>query len=125
IGNVLADIKQVHQIVGPGRELDPERVAIVQIKIQECTYDHNVDWEPNRTAPIGVPAEHWTIRFAGQIVDLVIVAVHLENVRMISVIARHGPNPVGTEEFVFIEQRFKNAFQPDRTYEGENAAIGD
>src|SRR5262252_5020787 len=125
MGDVLADVKQVHQIVGAGRELDPERVAIIQIKVQKCPYDHHVHWEPNRTAPVGVAAEHRTIRFAGQIADSIFVAMYLENVRMINVIARQGPNPVRAEEFIFVEQLFKNTFQSDRIYERENAAIGD
>src|SRR5215471_14477418 len=125
MGDVLADIKQVHEIVGTGGELDPERVAIIQIKIQKRPYDQNVDWEPNRTAPIGVSAEHWTIRFARQIADSVVVAMHLEDVRIISVIARHGPNPVWAEEFFFIEQLFENTFQPDRIHQGQDAAIAD
>src|SRR5215471_12507615 len=123
--DVLADIKQVHQIMGAGGELDSKRVAIIQIKIQKCPYDHNVEWEPNRAAPVGVSAEHCTIRFAGHIANSVLVAMHLENVRMISVIAGQGSNPVRAEEFVFVEQLFKNTFQSYRIHKRENAAIGD
>src|SRR5262245_18278955 len=101
--DVLADIKQVHQIMGAGRELDSKRVAIIQIKIQKCSYDHNVEWEPDPAAPVGVSAEQRSIRFAGQIADSILIAMHLEYIRMISVITGQGSNPVRAEQFVFVE----------------------
>src|SRR5215510_723382 len=109
--DVLADIEQVHEMVGAGGELNPERVAVVQVKIQESPNDQNVNGKPNRAAPIRISTEHGAIRFTGQIAHSILVSMHLENVRMFSVIARDGPNPIGAEEFVFVKQFFENALQ--------------
>src|SRR5206468_8641910 len=42
VGNILADIKQVHQVVRTGRERDLQCVAIVQVKIQESANDQDI-----------------------------------------------------------------------------------
>lgn len=42
---------------GSGGQFDREGIAVEVVVAFECFDEQVVDWEPNRTAPIGVPAE--------------------------------------------------------------------
>src|SRR4051812_5764931 len=73
VSDFLADLKEVHQLAGSSRTLDPEIVSIVLIQIQERPDEHDVDRHPYRAAPVGVPPKHSGVRFGWHILHMVLL----------------------------------------------------
>src|SRR4030095_4714421 len=79
---------------------------------------------PYRTTPVGVSTEHAGVRFCREIVHAIFLAIDVEEVRMLGVVAGERPNAIGTEEFVLIEHARQNPAQPFRIYQRSDAAAG-
>src|SRR5262245_48106584 len=82
VGDLLGDLKEIHQAAGAGRALDREVVPIVQIEAQERSDDEGIHRKPDRPTPIRIAAEHATVRLRRQIVYPVFVTTHMEDIRM-------------------------------------------
>ena len=67
--------------------------------------DHQVvEREPERSAPVGVPAEHGGGGLGRLVVDRGAEALDVELVRMVAVVGRQGPQPVRGQELVLVEE---------------------
>jgi hypothetical protein len=56
-----SDFKQRLEFSGSGGAFNLELVAVVEIELMQRAEDHEVDREPNWSAPIGVAAKHFSI----------------------------------------------------------------
>ena len=97
---------------GPCRVLDRVVVAEEAVVALQRADHHVVQREPQRTAPVGVAAEHRGGRFGGFVVDSRPYAVDLELVRVLAVVGGHGPQPVGREELLLVEELGEQPLQP-------------
>ncbi len=67
ISDLAADLEEVHQVPRAGRTFDFERIAVIQIILQQGAHQQRVHRHPDRTTPIGVAAEHAGIRLRRKI----------------------------------------------------------
>ena len=65
--DLLRHLEQRHVVAGAGRALDLELVAVEAVQVQQRPDEQHVDGHPNRTAPVGVAAEHPGVRFGRKI----------------------------------------------------------
>src|SRR4051812_3816865 len=83
ICNFLADFKEVHQLAGSCRTLNPEIVSVVLIQVQERPDKHDVDWHPYRAAPVRVPPKHSGVRFGRDILHPVLLTTCSKHILMV------------------------------------------
>src|SRR5438552_969341 len=79
----VSDLLQRQHISGTNRTFDLERFAIEQVITLERFDDEEVDWEPNRSAPVRVATEEVTRSLARNVIDTVFVIPDAENVRFV------------------------------------------
>src|SRR6476469_10571318 len=70
---VLCYLVQVHLPPGAGWAFDSELVSEIQVVLHQRTDDESVDRHPDRSAPIGIAAEHPGVGLRRQIVDSVLL----------------------------------------------------
>jgi hypothetical protein len=87
IGDFACNFEQIHQITRPGRAFDLEVVAIVEIELQQSANQQRIHRHPDGPAPIGIPPEHSRVRFCRQVVHTVLMALHMDDIRMCSMVA--------------------------------------
>ena len=80
----LATSKRFIIVARAGRALDLEVVAVVEVELQQRPDDQRVDRHPDRPAPVGVAAEHAGVRLGRQVVDAVLLAADVEDVRVLA-----------------------------------------
>src|SRR4029453_7157166 len=85
IGDLLADLEEVHHGAGPRGTFDLEGVTVVQIVLEERSDEDGVHGEPHRPTPVGFAAEHAGIRLRRQIVDTIFLAAYPEDVGVLLV----------------------------------------
>ena len=110
-GDLLRDLEEGHPVPGAGRALDLEVVAVEAVEVQEAPDDQGVDRHPDRPAPVRVPPEHPGVGVAGKVLDAVLLARHVEDERVLAVVAREGADAVGREELVLVEQVAEDALE--------------
>ena len=72
--------------------------------------DHEVvEREPDRAPPVGVAPEHGGGRLGRLVVDGGRDALDVDAVRVVAVVGGQGPQPVGRQELVLVEQRGQQA----------------
>lgn len=84
-GDLLAHLIQVHHISRTGRTLHFKVIAVVEIVLQQGAVDQRIDWEPDRTSPVGVASEHAGVRLSWKVIHTVLLAFDVEDVRMLLV----------------------------------------
>jgi hypothetical protein len=89
---------------GPRRVLDHVVVAEEAVVALQRADHQVVEREPQRSAPVGVAAEHPGGRFGGCVVDSRPHAADLELVRVLAVIAGQRAQPVRREELALVEE---------------------
>ena len=75
--------------------------------------------EPDRAAPVRVAAEHVTVGLGGGVADHVAVAVEMQDVGALEVVAAEGADAVVAEELVLIQEGGEHAQQARATGDGE------
>src|SRR6266853_4708495 len=103
IGNFSPYLKEVHQFARACWAFDLERVAVIQIELHQGSKQQYVHWHPYGPTPVGVPAEHASVRFGRKIVHSVFLATHIENIRMLGMEAGYCPYSVVAQEFFLIK----------------------
>src|SRR6516225_350632 len=87
------DQAQVQLLARPGRVLDRVLVAVEPVVPLQDGDHQVVQREPDRSAPVGVPAEHRRGGLGRLIIDARREALDLELVGMVTVIGRQRPQP--------------------------------
>ena len=105
----------------PGGAFDLEVVAVVQVEVQQRPDDQRVHRHPDRAAPVGVAAEHAGVRLGRQVVHPVLLAVDVEDVRMLLVELRDRADAVGAQELVLVEHLRENPAEPLRVDQGQQS----
>ena len=70
-----------------------------------------IDRKPHRPAPVGIAAKQPRRRFRRFIINAMLVAAHLQNIRIVFVITRKGADSVRRKKLVFVEHHFQNTLQ--------------
>src|SRR5438132_1280932 len=65
--------------------------------------EQEVDWAPDRSAPVRVAAEQPRAGFAGLVADFVRVAIDDESIRVLEVVSTHGPHAVVAQELLRVQ----------------------
>ena len=110
-------------LAGAGGAFDLEVVAVVQVEIQQRPDDHDVHRHPDRPAPVGVAAEHAGVRLARQVVHPVLLALHVENERVLLMELGERADAVGAEELVLVEHLRQDPAQPLRVDHGHDPPL--
>src|SRR4051794_6887155 len=76
----------MQHLPGPDRALDPEIVTVIAVKPAQGFDDQEIHLQPDRPAPIRVPAEHAALRIARHIADAQPRRPVLEDIRMLPVL---------------------------------------
>ena len=76
--DLFGDLIQVHVPPGARGTLDGEIISIEGVIIHQGPNDQDVDRHPDRSAPVGVAAEHAGIGFRRQIPDTIFLAAGME-----------------------------------------------
>ncbi len=84
----------------------------------------SVHGHPDRSSPVGVPAEHAGVRLRRQVVHPVFLALDAEDVRVLLVELGQRANAVGTEELVLVEHLRENPPEPLRLDQGRDPPLG-
>ena len=123
VRQVGGDLVQGQLLAGPGRVLDREVVAEEPVvPLQDA--DHQVvQREPDRAAPVGVPAEHGRGGLGRLVVDARRDALDLELVGMVAVIGGQGPQAVRGQELALVEQLGEQPLQPVRPAQAEQQPL--
>src|SRR5260370_1270267 len=103
ISNFSRDFEQVHDLARACWAFDLEGVAVIQIELHQGSKQQYVHWHPYGPTPVGVPAEHASVRFGRKIVHPVFLATHIENIRMLGMEAGYCPYSVVAQEFALIQ----------------------
>src|SRR5262249_19880255 len=80
VRDVLGDLEEIHHLAGTGRAFDLERVTVVQVEVQERSDEQGVDRHPDRSAPVGVAAEHAGVGLGREVAYPVLLAAHLQDI---------------------------------------------
>src|SRR5215469_12351620 len=64
-GQLAAHLEEIHEFSGARGTLDLEIVAVVQVVLDERAQDQDVHRHPDRTAPVGIAAEHSGVGLGG------------------------------------------------------------
>src|SRR5690348_16901349 len=99
----------------------PVLIAEKEMKLLKRFDEQIVDGEPDRSAPIRIPAELRSARFRRLVVDSVLMAHDVQDVRMIPVIAGQGANAVRRKELILVEEIAHNRAKPVPVDEREKA----
>src|SRR5262249_55926966 len=83
----------------------------IVMKLLKRFDDQIVDREPDRSAPVRVPAKQTGARFSRLVGDAMLAAIHLENVRLVFVSARKSPNAVRRQKLLFVEHHRQHSPQ--------------
>src|SRR4029077_517658 len=102
--------------------LDLEGVAVVEVVLDERADDQHVHRHPDRTAPVGISAEHSAVRLGRQIAHAVALTTDVELVRMLEVMARKCADAVRAQELLLIQHAREDASQPLLIDEREDSA---
>src|SRR5450432_4900282 len=102
-----------------GRVLDGELVteeSVVALK----NADHKVvEREPERAAPVGVPAEHGGGGLGRLVVDARLDAFDVEYVGMLAVVGRQCPQAMRGQELALVEKFREKLLQPAHASQAE------
>ena len=120
----LAHLEEVHHLAGPGGAFNLEVVAVVEVEVQERPDDEGVHRHPDRPPPVGVAAEHAGVRLGRQVVHPVLLAIHVENIRVLLVELGERTDAVGAQELVLVEHLRQNPAQPLRGDQSTDPALG-
>ena len=96
-------MSQVHHIARTCRALHLEGVAVEHVAAQERLDKQEVGCHPNRTAPVAVAAEKTAVGVAGQVFDLVLLAVHVHLHGVFLVELGQRSDTVRRKELLFVE----------------------
>src|SRR5205823_6799057 len=77
-------LPQGHHLSRSSRELDLEVVAEVVVKFLQRLDEQVVRRKPDRSSPIGIAAKQPCRRLARLIVHAVLIAVHMQGIRMVA-----------------------------------------
>src|SRR5262249_15811911 len=108
---------------GTGRDLDPIVVAEIVMELLQRFDDQEIDWKPDRSAPVRVAAEQTGRRFGRLVVDPVVVAVDGEHIRMVTVNPRDRSDAEGRQELALVEHHAQDATQSVAIDNREQAAL--
>ena len=118
-GQLVGDLGEVEASSRAGGEFGGEGVAVVGVVFAEGFDEEEVDRHPDRAAPVGVAAEEAGVGLARGVVDAVGVAVDFELEGLVEVAEGEGAEAEGAEEFVFVEDGGKKAFEAGAFEQGE------
>src|SRR5215470_4039122 len=92
--DLLAHFKEVHHLARSRRTFDEEIVSVIGIELKKRANDQHIHRKPYGAAPVRISSEHPRSRFGGLILDLILFAANLQNVRMLFVILRKRAYPI-------------------------------
>src|SRR5215467_5080445 len=101
--DLLGDLIQIHLSARARGTFDREITAVIGVILQQAPDDQGVDRHPDRSAPVGVAAEHAGVGFGRQVRHPIFLVPHMENKRMLGMIAGQGAHAVGTEELLLVK----------------------
>src|SRR5215471_10677381 len=101
--DLLGDLIQIHLSARARGTFDREIIAVISVILQQAPDDQGVDGRPDRSAPVGVAAEHTGVGLGRQVRHPIFLVPHTENKRMLGMIAGQGANAVGAEELLLVE----------------------
>ena len=119
VGQLVGDLGKVEASSRAGGKFGGESVAVVGVVFAEGFDEEEVDRHPDRAAPVGVAAEEAGVGLARGVVDAVGVAVDFQLEGLVEVAEGEGAEAEGAEEFVFVEDGGKKAFEAGAFEQGE------
>ena len=114
VRDLLADLEEVHELAGSRGTFDFEVVAVVQIEVQQRPDNERVHRHPDRSPPVGVAAEHASVRLRRQVVHSVFLPLHVEDVGVLLVELGKRADAIRAQELVFVEHLRKDPAEPLR-----------
>src|SRR6266851_1558398 len=96
-------LPEVDLVVRAGGTRDLEIVAEEMVEFLERLDEEKVHGKPHRPAPVRIAAEHARRGLRGLVVDAVLLAVDLQDVGMVPVVAGERADAVVREELVFVQ----------------------
>src|SRR5262249_36274961 len=84
---VRGGLAEIAQPSGAGRAFHLQGVSVVEVVIVQCTNEKVVHRKPDRSAPVRVAAKKTVVRLAGHVLDAKLLAVDVEDIRVLQVIA--------------------------------------
>src|SRR4051812_29478279 len=93
------------------------------MELLDCFDEEEVNGEPDRATPVGVPAEESSGRFARLVADLVNGAASVNSERVLQVVAADGANAIVAKELLRIEHPLEQSLHPMPTHQREQSAF--
>src|SRR4029077_10863643 len=81
-----------------------------------------IDREPDRTAPVGVPAKHPGWRVSGRVFHRIRLPANLDTERALPVDGGERANAMRGEKFRFVQDPAQKAFEALAVWKGEQCA---
>src|SRR5262245_39913182 len=100
-GNLARDLPKSHHLSRPGGKLNLEAIAEIEVKFLQRLDQKKINREPDRPAPVGIPAEQPAARLRRLVVDPMLHSIYRQDIRVVAVIARKRADAVRRKEFVF------------------------
>src|SRR5580704_7527020 len=110
-GNLGGDFPEVRFAARARREFDFEVLTVIVMVFLQGFDEEIVHREPDRSTPVGIAAKNAAGGFGGLVIDAADVAIDLDFVRVIEVIAGKRANTIGRKEFGFVEHAAEDALQ--------------
>src|SRR3974377_1849677 len=79
VPDLFCHLEQSLHLSGTRRALHLELIPVELIEVQQPAKDQYVHRHPHGAAPVGIPAEHSSVRLGRQIMAFVLVASHMKN----------------------------------------------
>ena len=108
----LGNLIQRHVPARARWTFDGEIIPVVAVILQEGPDDQAVDGHPDRSAPVGVAAEHAGIGLRRQVRHAVFPTPRGEHIGMLGVVAREGTDAVGAQELLLVEHLRQHPAEP-------------
>src|SRR5512133_1633922 len=98
-------------------------LTVIVMKLLERLNDQVIDRKPDRSPPVGVPAEQAAIGFRGLVGNSICDAVYIQLIRMLRINAREGSDAMGGEKFIFVQHTIQDTLHTMPAQNCEQASV--
>src|SRR5262245_42689833 len=120
---VIGNLPQRQHATGSRGTFELEPVAVEFVELVKTFDDQVVDRHPDRTAPIGVSAEESAVRLGRNVSDFGMITVDLEDIGLVEMASRQGPNAVIRQEFALVQDALEHPGTAEGTHDREQTRI--
>src|SRR6266571_3856553 len=119
----LRHLPQRQFLAGAGRVFYQEIVAIELLVFLERFDQQEIDGEPDRPAPVGIPSKGSGGRFTRLVIHRKVPILCIEVIGMRFVILADRANTIVAQEFLGVQHAFEELLQIGTTYEGQQRVV--